>query len=55
MTDLTKTLIALGEVGHLPASTGIEAKLCRPEFLVEIEVVALFLHSTEKTDREKER
>lgn len=39
----------------LPASTGIEAKLCRPELLVEIEAIALFLNSTEKTDPEKER
>ena len=27
----------------LPASTGIEAKLCRPELLVEIEAIAMFL------------
>jgi enamine deaminase RidA (YjgF/YER057c/UK114 family) len=26
----------------LPASTGIEAKLCRPELLVEIEAIAMF-------------
>jgi enamine deaminase RidA (YjgF/YER057c/UK114 family) len=26
----------------LPASTGIEAKLCRPDLLVEIEAIALF-------------
>jgi 2-iminobutanoate/2-iminopropanoate deaminase len=26
----------------LPASTGIQAKLCRPELLVEIEVIAMF-------------
>jgi enamine deaminase RidA (YjgF/YER057c/UK114 family) len=32
----------------LPASTGIEAKLCRPELLVEIEAIAMF--STEKAD-----
>jgi 2-iminobutanoate/2-iminopropanoate deaminase len=25
-----------------PASTGIEAKLCRPELLVEIEAIAMF-------------
>ena len=33
-----------GEQGlhPLPASTGIEAKLCRPELLVEIEAIALF-------------
>ena len=30
----------------LPASTGIQAKLCRPELLVEIEAIAMFL--TEK-------
>jgi len=28
----------------LPALTGIEAKLCRPELLVEIEAIAMFLH-----------
>jgi enamine deaminase RidA (YjgF/YER057c/UK114 family) len=37
----------------LPASTGIQAKLCRPELLIEMEVIAMFL--TEKqvagTDR----
>jgi enamine deaminase RidA (YjgF/YER057c/UK114 family) len=27
----------------LPASTGIEAKLCRPELLVEMEAIAMFL------------
>ena len=26
----------------LPASTGIEAKLCRPELLIEIEAIAMF-------------
>ncbi|MDE3201478.1 MAG: hypothetical protein KGN79_11220 [Acidobacteriota bacterium] len=31
----------------LPASTGIQAKLCRPELLVEIEAIAMF--RTEKT------
>jgi enamine deaminase RidA (YjgF/YER057c/UK114 family) len=30
------------ELDPLPASTGIEAKLCRPELLVEIEAIALF-------------
>lgn len=29
----------------LPASTGIEAKLCRPELLVEMEAIAMFRHS----------
>ncbi len=28
----------------LPASTGIEAKLCRPELLVEIEAIAMFIN-----------
>jgi len=31
----------------LPASTGIQAKLCRPELLVEIEAIAMF-----RTDKE---
>ncbi len=34
----------------LPASTGIEAKLCRPELLVEIEAIAMF--RTEKSGKE---
>lgn len=29
----------------LPASTGIQAKLCRPELLVEIEAIVMFLQS----------
>ncbi len=29
----------------LPASTGIQAKLCRPELLVEIEAIAMFKKS----------
>ena len=36
----------------LPASTGIEAKLCRPELLVEIEAIAMF--RTEKDGARKE-
>ena len=36
----------------LPASTGIEAKLCRPELLVEIEAIAMF--RTQKDGGEKE-
>lgn len=36
----------------LPASTGIEAKLCRPELLVEIEAIAMF--RTEKARCNKE-
>jgi 2-iminobutanoate/2-iminopropanoate deaminase len=35
----------------LPASTGIQAKLCRPELLVEVEVIAMFRElSTESRD-----
>ena len=30
----------------LPASTGIEAKLCRPDLLVEIEAIAMFRKET---------
>jgi 2-iminobutanoate/2-iminopropanoate deaminase len=33
----------------LPASTGIQAKLCRPELLVEIEAIAMF-----RTEKPKE-
>jgi enamine deaminase RidA (YjgF/YER057c/UK114 family) len=29
----------------LPASTGIEAKLCRPELLIEMEAIAMFKRS----------
>jgi len=36
----------------LPASTGIQAKLCRPELLVEIEAIAMF--RTEKACCQKE-
>jgi enamine deaminase RidA (YjgF/YER057c/UK114 family) len=36
----------------LPASTGIQAILCRPELLVEIEAIAMFV--TERTTGEKE-
>jgi enamine deaminase RidA (YjgF/YER057c/UK114 family) len=31
------------ELDPLPASTGIEAKLCRPELLIEIEAIAMFI------------
>jgi 2-iminobutanoate/2-iminopropanoate deaminase len=33
---------AAQELDPLPASTGIQAKLCRPELLVEIEAIAIF-------------
>jgi len=32
----------------LPASTGIQAKLCRPELLVEIEAIAMFHRTTKE-------
>jgi len=32
----------------LPASTGIQAKLCRPELLVEIEAIAMFRNLPEE-------
>ena len=32
----------------LPASTGIEAHLCRPELLIEIEAIAMFRTKTEE-------
>jgi enamine deaminase RidA (YjgF/YER057c/UK114 family) len=32
----------------LPASTGIQAKLCRPELLVEIEAIAMFKNANTK-------
>jgi 2-iminobutanoate/2-iminopropanoate deaminase len=32
----------------LPASTGVQAKLCRPELLVEIEAIAMFREATEE-------
>jgi 2-iminobutanoate/2-iminopropanoate deaminase len=34
----------------LPASTGIQAKLCRPELLVEIEAIAMF-----RTQKDEEK
>jgi 2-iminobutanoate/2-iminopropanoate deaminase len=34
----------------LPASTGIQAILCRPELLVEIEAIAMFLKVENKTE-----
>lgn len=32
----------------LPASTGVQAKLCRPELLVEIEAIAMFRQSEKR-------
>ncbi len=37
---------ALQQLDPLPASTGIQAKLCRPELLVEIEAIAMFRRPT---------
>jgi len=36
----------LQQLDPLPASTGIQAKLCRPELLVEIEAIAMFRRPT---------
>ncbi len=36
----------------LPASTGIQAKLCRPELLVEIEAIAMFRTDKEASNKE---
>ena len=33
----------------LPASTGIQAHLCRPELLIEIEAIAMFRNKTAET------
>src|SRR5512138_343562 len=41
------------ELDPLPASTGIEAKLCRPDLLVEIEAIAIFKKSYPKRRRER--
>jgi len=30
------------QLNPVPASTGIQAKLCRPELLIEIEAIAMF-------------
>jgi enamine deaminase RidA (YjgF/YER057c/UK114 family) len=35
------------DLDPLPASTGIQAKLCRPELLVEIEAIAMFREISE--------
>lgn len=35
------------ELDPLPASTGIQAHLCRPDLLVEIEAIAIFRRRTE--------
>ena len=36
------------ELDPLPASTGIQAQLCRPELLVEIEAIAVFRGAAEE-------
>jgi len=38
------------ELDPLPASTGIQAKLCRPELLVEIEAIAMFRTETQRAE-----
>ncbi len=37
------------ELDPLPASTGIQAQLCRPELLVEIEAIAMFRRSPKES------
>ena len=44
--ERTKFFAELG-LDPLPASTGIQAKLCRPELLIEIEAIAMFLTKKE--------
>jgi enamine deaminase RidA (YjgF/YER057c/UK114 family) len=36
------------QLDPLPASTGIQAKLCRPDLLVEIEAIAIFRNGSEE-------
>jgi enamine deaminase RidA (YjgF/YER057c/UK114 family) len=45
--ERTKFFRAQG-LNPLPASTGIQAILCRPELLVEIEAIAMFIKPGEK-------
>ncbi|SPE31639.1 Endoribonuclease L-PSP [Candidatus Sulfotelmatomonas gaucii] len=40
------------ELNPLPASTGIQAILCRPELLIEIEAIAMFRTETAATAKE---
>ena len=40
---------AAQDLDPLPASTGIEAKLCRPDLLVEIEAIAVFRNQSAQT------
>ena len=50
--ERTKFFKELG-LDPLPASTGIQAKLCRPELLVEMEAIAMF--RTEKADGKSDK
>ena len=43
------------DLDPLPASTGIEAKLCRPELLVEIEAIAMYLPKAAGSNNGTER
>jgi enamine deaminase RidA (YjgF/YER057c/UK114 family) len=45
--ERTKFFRAQG-LNPLPASTGIQAILCRPDLLVEIEAIAMYIKSDEK-------
>jgi 2-iminobutanoate/2-iminopropanoate deaminase len=39
-------------IDPLPASTGIQAILCRPELLIEIEAIAMFRNAKPEADKE---
>jgi len=41
------------ELAPLPASTGIQARLCREDLLIEIEAIAIARHSARKEGRER--
>jgi len=58
MRDIDRDYVAFNEertafyqeqgLNPLPASTGIQAKLCRPDLLVEIEAIAMFRNRPEE-------
>ena len=55
LADLAKRTAFYKKQGldPLPASTGIQAHLCRPELLIEIEAIAMF-RTDKKADGSKE-
>jgi 2-iminobutanoate/2-iminopropanoate deaminase len=46
--DERSTFFRAQGLDPLPASTGIQAILCRPELLIEIEAIAMFIKPAEK-------